>query len=876
MEIITTHLNADFDGMASMVAARKLYPEAVLVFSGSQEKNLRKFLLQSVIGCDFQRLKNIDLTQVSRLIIVDTRQPSRIGNFQTCLDNPEVDIHLYDHHPDAPDDIKGSVEVVRSVGATVTVFVEIFQERGIELTPEEATILAMAEYEDTGSFTFNTTTPADLSAMAWLLSAGANLHAVTQYVSQELTVADVGLLHALIRSATTYTINGIDIVVAKITVPHYVDEFSLIVRRFIEMENHNVLFAVVAMGERIYLIARSRIPEVNAGLVAMEFDGGGHASAASATISNMTLIEAEENLIRFLHKHVHPRRIARELMSAPIISVAPDVTISEANDIMTRYSITVLPVMADKTEVLGLISRREAGKALFHNLGKLLVAEFMTTEFASLAPEATLAEIQELIIEHRQRFIPVVDRGRPLGVITRTDLFNLLVNDPSYMPGLRTTDGHPSVERTRNLVNVLTQAVSREMMMLLRTIGDVARELNFTAYAVGGFVRDLLLHQVNLDLDVVIEGDGITFARQLAGKLKGKVRTHAKFNTAVVKLADGFKIDIATARMEYYEYPAAMPVVELSSIKLDLFRRDFTINAMAIHLNPENFGILVDFFNCQNDLKDRRIRILHNFSFVEDPTRIFRAIRLEKRMGFAMGSLTERQIKNAVRMNLFDRSLGRRYFQELKLILSERNPLPAIYRMDEFGLLQFLHRSLRIDERLRHILEDSHRAVAWYKLLYLEEGCRPWMIYLMSLLARMQTRAQIVFFRRFEVPDRYVQAMVRERARARKAVRVLERRVRMRNSEIFRLLDGLSVEGLLYVMILCRKKEGKQAVSAYVTRLRHGTCRLTGVDLKKLGYQPGPHFQEMLASLLAANLDGEISSREEEKALLAAKYPLHS
>lgn len=874
MEVITTHLNADFDGMASMIAAKKLYPDAIMAFSGSQEKNLRKFFIQSLMIYDFQRLKNIPLEEVDKLIIVDTRQPSRIGNFAQCLDNPGIEVHLYDHHPDAPGDIKGHVEIVRPVGSTATVFVEIFQERSIPVTEEEATLLAMAEYEDTGSFTFSTTTPADLKAMAWLLDRGANLHAVTQYITQELSTHEIAILHELIKSANVYTIQSVDITITRIACPNYIDEFSLIVRRFMSMENLNVLFALASMGERIYLIARSRIPEVNVGKIAMAFGGGGHSSAAAATISDMTLIEAEEKLIRLLHKHVRPSSLAGELMSSPIISAPPDISIQEAYEILIRYGITVLPVMADDSRILGLFSRRDASKAIYHNLGELPVTEFITTEFATLPPTATLADIQELIIEHRQRFIPIVEEEKVVGAITRTDLLNLLVNDSAHLPAGKAGQIHPSSERNRNLTSLMTQSLSREMMVLLQRIGQVAQQSGFTAFAVGGFVRDLLVHVPNYDLDIVVEGDGITFAKNLAATLGGSVRTHVKFNTAVVKLPDDFKVDIATARLEYYEYPAAMPTVELSSIKLDLFRRDFTINAMAVHLNPDKFGTLVDFFNCQNDIKDRQIRILHNLSFVEDPTRIFRAIRFEQRMGFTLGKLTEKQLKNAVKMNLFDHKFGRRYFQEIRLILSEKNPLAAIRRMAQFDLLKFLHHSLKLDPRLSQILEETHRAVAWHKLLYLNETCRVWMVYLLALMSRIQTRAMLAFCRKFEIPERYIHMLIKEKVEAKRVVRVLERRAHLRPSEIYWLFQGLSHEGLLYVMAVCRNKAGKRAVSLYVTQLRHVKSQVQGSDLKRMGYPPGPRYQTMLNHLLELTLDGKLRSRKDEVALLKKEYPL--
>jgi len=760
MEVITTHMNADFDSLASMVAAKKFYPDAVMAFAGSQEKNIREFFVQSSqYFLDFKRQKQIPLNKVTKLILVDTRQARRLGNFAKCLENPGIEIHIYDHHPDSPGDLKGDVEVIRPVGSTSTIFTQLFREKGISLTSDEATLLSMGIYEDTGSFNYVTTTPHDLEAAAWLLEQGANLHTVSQSISRELTVQQLGLLNDLIKSAINYTIQGIDIAVAKIALEKYVDEFALLVRHFMVMENLNVLFALAGMEERIYLIARSRVPEVNVGEIARDFGGGGHASAASATVKGMTMIEAEEKLVRLLNKHVRPQSLAGELMSHPVITAPPDISIKNANQVLTRYNITVLPVVRKKSKLLGIISRRVAEKAIFHNLGDLPVSDYMTTDVITLPSSASLADIQELIIEHRQRLIPVVDDEELQGVITRTDLLNLLINDPAYQPkNLISDDDRSYIERHRNVNSLVVEVLNKEVIILLRTIGEVAEENGYTVYAVGGFVRDLLLRTKNLDLDIVVEGDGIKFAKKLAEHFGGAVRTHEKFSTALVIMPDGFNIDVATARLEYYEYPAAMQTVELSSLKLDLYRRDFTINAMAINLNPEKFGTLVDFFNCQTDIKERSIRILHNLSFVEDPTRIFRAIRFEQRMGFTIGKHTEKLLKNAVKMNLFNRFFGHRCFTELKLIFSEENPIPAIRRMAEFDLLKFILPGLKFDKPMERNLAETQRAMAWYKLLYLDESCHQWLVYLFAILAKSTYSDLKVFCIKFEFTERHKNA----------------------------------------------------------------------------------------------------------------------
>ncbi|NOX24671.1 MAG: CBS domain-containing protein [Deltaproteobacteria bacterium] len=899
MELITTHLHADFDALAAMIAAHKLYPEAVLAFPGSQEKNVRDFLSQGR-QYDFWRLKNIPIDQITRLIVVDTRQRNRIGKFAECLDNPNLEIHLFDHHPDAPGDISGDYEVVRDAGSTTTILVDIFQQRNTEISADEASLLLLAIHEDTGSFTFDSTTPGDLSAAAWLMHQGAQVNIISQFIAQDLSAYELGLLNEMVNGAATYTIQGVDLVIAKLSVKDYVDEFARLVRKFMVMENLNAIFALARMGDRIYLIARSRIPEVNVGNIAQEFGGGGHASAASATIKGMTLVEVEEKLVQALHKCVLPASRALDLMSAPVISAGPDVSIDQVHEILTRYSITVLPIVEGDKQPAGLISRRVVEKAIFHGLGGLPASDYMTTDFAVLPPSATLADIQEVIIGHRQRFIPVLENGRMLGVITRTDLLNILIKDPSHSPASFHRDGQPSIERNRNLQNQLFAELSSRMMELLRIIGEVAQKYNYTAYAVGGFVRDVLLHIRNLDLDIVIEGDGIDFAKQLAKRLQGKVRAHKKFNTALVKLADGFKVDVATARLEYYEYPAAMPIVELSSIKLDLFRRDFTINAMAIHLNPDKFGLLVDFFNCQNDLRDRQIRVLHNLSFVEDPTRIFRAIRFEQRMGFSLGKLTSKLLKNAVKMNMYDRFTGGRFFHELKMILAEENPQPAIYRLQQFGLLKFLHPALVLDQRLKNILMETHRCLAWYKRLYLDTPCRQWQVFLLALTARLNGSQVKEFLQKFEVLERDQHIITRNKTAVIKALNALrscamptgtdlagkfgrpnpgERNTKIEPtytlplpaSKIYSLLHGLSIEGLIYLMGAA-SKSCHQLVSLYVTKLRGITTVLDGNDLLHMGYEAGPQFAVILQKLLEARLDGLVEGRAAEETFVKNNF----
>jgi len=296
VEVITTHINADFDALASLIAASKLYPGANLVFPGSQEKNLRNFFLHSTSYLfNFSKMKQIKFDRIKRLILVDTRQKSRIGKFAELVDRDDVEIHIYDHHPDSEDDIAGDMEIIRKTGSATAILTSLIREKNISITSDEATVMCLGIHEDTGSFTFSSTTAEDYEAAAWLTEQGANHNVIADMLTRELTTEQVWLLNDLTQSATKRVINGVEVVFAKVIRDEYVGDFAVLVHKFMEMENLNLVFALAQMENRIYLVARSRIKDVNVAEIAFALGGGGHPQAASATIKNRTLIQVERS-----------------------------------------------------------------------------------------------------------------------------------------------------------------------------------------------------------------------------------------------------------------------------------------------------------------------------------------------------------------------------------------------------------------------------------------------------------------------------------------------------------------------------------------------------------------------------------------------------
>lgn len=857
-----------------MIAAKKLYPEAVMVFPGAQEHNLREFFVESTFYFyDFARIKDVDLDRVRRLILVDTRQAGRIGRFKELVKRGAVDVHIYDHHPSSADDVKGSLEVVKPVGATVTILTWIIRDRHIALTADEATILALGIYEDTGSFTFSSTTPEDYEAARFLLERGANLNTVADMLTRELTAEQVSLLNDLIHSARTLTINGIPVCIARASVDKYIGDFAVLAHKLMDMENLNVLFALARMEDRIYLVARSRLPQVNAGEIAAAFGGGGHPSAASAAVKDLTLSQVEDRLFRLLHNMVSPSsHHAREIMSSPVISLVPELSLQEAADLLTRYNINAAPVLEEE-KLVGILSRQVIDKGVYHGLEGMRVRDFMSTEFRTVAPNATLVEIQEHLVDRQQRLVPVMEDDRVVGVVTRKDLLNVMLKDASRVPAELYDSAHESEgKRRKNVANVMTEQLPRPIYHLLQDLGKVAESVDCQAYAVGGFIRDLLLRRANLDIDIVVEGDGIEFAREFAGRHGLRIRAHKKFGTAVLIFPDGFKIDVATARLEYYRYPAALPTVELSSLKLDLYRRDFTINTLAVELNPSRFGHLIDFFGGQRDLKERAIRVLHNFSFVEDPTRVFRAIRFEQRFGFRMGKHTAKLIENTVRMNLPVRLGGRRLANELKLILNEEDPGPALRRLDEFGLLRFVHPQISCGPGMDRLLEEIRAVLAWHSLSFLGNNSSKWLVYLLALVDPLDATGLEEFCRRLEFNPRRTAWLLEGRAKAMNAGQRLYREPNLKGSDIYHLLVELDVEWLLFMMAKTQQEGTRRAISFFFRKLKEVRPSLRGKDLLELGIPPGPVYREILDRLLNGRLNDELTSREEEVAFVRSQY----
>ncbi len=869
MDLIVCHVNADFDCLSSMLGAKKIYHEATPVFPGSQERKVREFM-RTFEPLEIKKVREIDLQRVTRLIIVDTKNPQRLGPFSEIARSGKVKIHIYDHHPVTEDDLRGEVEVIEDAGATATIFTEIIKEQKIPITPMDATVLCLGIYEETGSLRFPSTTERDLLAAAYLLRNGANLNIVSEYIKAELSKAELKLLNELMASSRDLLLYGIRIRIVKASREEYFGDVAHLAHRIMDMEHVDALIMLLAMEGKVVMVGRSRVPELDVAEVLGEFGGGGHPVAASATLKDEPLEVIEERLVGKIKETVKPQRQAKDIMTAPVISIQWKTTIKKAESIMTRYGVNVLPVLKAE-KYYGLLSREIVEKALFHGFGRSRAYEFATTDAGVTYPEAPVTEVESVMIEQNQRFMPVIDSGRVVGAITRTDLLRDLYEETLRRSRIHEEGLTEKPAMGKNIAKLIVERFPNEVVDLLRIAGEVADRLGYNVYLVGGSVRDLLMGEKNLDIDIVVEGEGIEFAGRLAGRIRGvKLIAHKRFNTAKIRFTEkaglkmptpDFTVDIATSRTEYYEAPAMLPKVETSSIKKDLYRRDFTINAIAVKLNAGDFGQLIDYFGAQRDLREKTVRVLHNLSFVEDPTRAFRAVRFAERFGFRINKHTENLIKSALRLNLFERVSGTRIYDELVLTFKEIDPVRALKSLAGYGLLQVIHPELKFAESLEKTLEAVHESLTWFDLLFLEEEVDRSRVYIMGLLTGLGPEERKAALERLSTPARDMMIILDEMEKARQVMKKLRTRDQVK---IYRTLKPLSFETLLYTMAVSGDRGIQKAISRYLLELRKVRPVLRGRDLMSMGIEPGPVYSRIFDAILEERLRGRIRSREEE------------
>lgn len=854
MEVILTHENTDFDGLASLLAAKKLYPEAVPVLPRRLNRNLRHFLTLYLDEFPFVAIDDLPRQRIHRVILVDTQSMTTLKGMGPWT----REVCIIDHHPLSRELEPGWSYAGEETGATTTLLLEQMSELPVKLSPIEATLLLLGIYEDTGSLSYPTTTARDARCVAWLLERGARLQVVNTFLHYPLSEEQRRVYEQLLESSEMYTFNDQSVIVATARAGGYVEEISTLAHKLRDVFDPDGLFVLVELDGNLQLVARSTTDTMNVADIAAEFGGGGHSRAAAALIRDQTLDEAKNKLLALLTTHVQPMVTVGQIMSYGVHTLSPNTSIARAGEEAQRWGHEGFPVV-DDGRIVGVLTRREIDKALHHGLGNAAISTYMHKGEVYVTPGDSVERLQRVMMEHGLGQVPVVEDGEVIGIVTRTDLIKLWSERP-----------RPS--RREEIAVLIEKALPPPLLDLIREASETASQMGYALYSVGGFVRDLLLGIPNFDIDLVVEGDAIRLAKRLRRRVGGRVRSHARFGTAKLIFDNGGvrygipSLDFVTARAEFYEHPTALPQVERSSIKQDLHRRDFTINTLAIRLDPEHYGELLDFFGGEKDLRDGIIRVLHSLSFVEDPTRTLRAVRFEQRLGFRIESRTEELITNA--LDLLDRISGERIRHELTFILQEEEPEKCLARLDELRILSQIHPSLRYNGWLREKFQQLRQAMregSWSQDVCAEPTAIG-VLYLALLVYRLSTEELEALIARLKVPRDDADLLLEV-----SSLPVVEAQIAADDhppSAIVHWLERYTPQTLFVLWLATDSAQVRGQVERYCRELRFVQSEIDGRYLREMGLKPGPIFGHILRRLRDARLDGEVATLEDEKALV--------
>ncbi|MDJ0701782.1 MAG: CBS domain-containing protein [Leptolyngbyaceae cyanobacterium MO_188.B28] len=914
MDLVLCHTTADFDTLGAAVGVTRLKPGSRIVLTGGCHAAVQNFLALHRDEYALIERRAVSPNRIRSLTVVDTQQRDRLGPAAAWIDHAhthQLPVTVYDHHLTAETDISAFERYLEPVGATTTLVVEQLQEKQVSLTPAEATAMALGIHVDTGSLTFERSTSRDAAALAWLMEQGASLRAIADAIEPGLSPMLQELLSHTLETLETDNIRGHRLSWVILSLAGYVPGLSSLAAQLMSLTDSDTLilaahYPLKGEGEKLILIGRSRDRSfrsadsngVNLSALFKPLGGGGHPTAASAMLRDVDPSAIMADLLQQLRGQIPKPPTAREVMSSPVRTIRPRTTIAEAQRILLRYGHSGLSVVNDHGALVGVISRRDIDLALHHGFSHAPVKGYMTTNLKTITPDTFLPEIETLMVTYDIGRLPVLDQAQLVGIVTRTDVLRQLHQDRVTYREVEDSEGAvllppPSAQflRTR-----LQTCLNPRLWKILQGMATAAEQRGWHLYLVGGAVRDLLMTAPNQpvmlqDVDLVVDGfyrsAQVGAGGELARRIKQQnpeveLQVYGRFQTAALvwhkdSELDSMMIDIATARTEFYPYPAANPEVEASSIRQDLYRRDFTINAMAIQLTEPEPGKLLDFFGGLLDLQDRQVRVLHPNSFIEDPTRIYRAVRFAVRLGFQIDGQTEAFIRHAIESGVYPElqkqaakapGLQTRLKRELKYVLEAPYWQLALGLLDKLGALKCLHGSLEMSDRLWHQLRRVDR---WMERFNLHTQMIPWQIRLEVLITQLAPDFRRQAAENLQLP---IDSINRLTDLAQVESHLLDTLPACEHpSEICQILSQRDLSMLLLVSVRNPRPLG-QIIWQYLTTWSKVKPPLNGNDFKKLGYKPGPQYRTLLDRLMAATLDGKIRTRSDAEAFLAAHYPV--
>lgn len=915
MDLVLCHTTADFDTLGAAVGVARSNPAARIVLAGGCHPTVQTFLALHRDEYPLIERRAVDLDAVEAIAVVDTQSLDRlgpVGDWVTTVAKRGGSVSVYDHHPGDDRTFPATTFIVEAVGAATTLVVEQLQASGTTLNTSQATVMALGIHVDTGSLTFTSSTVRDAAALTWLMGQGASQSAIAEFVEPNLSPTLQAVLERAIAHLQRAHQPGHALGWVLLETDHHVPGLSGLAERlltFLDLDSllFGAWFPAKEHTHKLVMIGRTRgrvaatsdRPGIDFNCLLARLGGGGHPTAAAVTCLTAHPQAEFEQTLAELREQIPPVPTARGLMSSPVRTIRPSTQIAEAQRILLRYGHSGLSVVDRTGQLVGVISRRDIDLALHHGFGHAPVKGYMSTQVKTISPQTPLPEIEALMVTYDIGRLPVLAGEHLVGVVTRTDVLRQLHQAQPEETAIK-----PSSQRAvrppvpAQLRQTLQRRLAPALWQMLQMMATVASDRGWQLYLVGGGVRDLFLSEADTplslpDVDLVVDsayqtlemGAGVVLAEAIqAQHPEVDLQVYGRFQTAAlvwhnspIPQSGSLMVDIATARTEFYPYPAANPEVEASSIRQDLYRRDFTINALAVALTPPQPGQLLDFFGGLVDLRERQIRVLHANSFIEDPTRIYRAVRFAVRLDFTLETQTEGFIRHALESGVYQRlqtemaqvpALQNRLKAELQYILAADYWATALSLLDDLGALVCLHPELGLTDDL---WQQIRRLSRWLTQVDLLAALSPCQMRLELLLTGIPAIDREAVATHLQLPQASVQRLANlEQA----AAQILAQLPQCdRPSQCWQLFTPYDLAALVLIN-LRHPQETSGPIWRYLTDWSQVKAPIDGQDLKRLGYPPGPAYRDILARVLAATLDGELTSRAAAIAFVQRHYPL--
>ncbi|PZD72006.1 Multifunctional CCA protein [Acaryochloris thomasi RCC1774] len=899
MDVVLCHRTADFDTLGAAVGVARLQPGTRIVLCGGAHPAVREFLALYRDEYPLIERRSVSAETLRSLTIVDVQQRELLDKASEWLEIPDLPITIYDHHLEVESDIPAQRLELEPVGAATTILVEKLQAQAVQISAPDATVMALGIHVDTGSLTYDRATPRDAVALAWLMTQGANQQAIATYTDPRFSAELQELLGQALHRMQTRNVHGYQIAWVLLHTANYVPGLSSLASQLMTLSESDSLMLGNAYQtrksaqNRLNLIGRCRVEGINLHQLLHPLGGGGHPRAAAATLKTDQPQVVIDELLSDLVAQIPQPLTAADLMSSPVRTIRPHTTINQARRILLRYGHSGLSVLDDQEQLVGIISRRDLDLALHHGFGHAPTKGYMKAPVRTICLNTPLPEIERLMVTYDIGRLPVLDKNQLVGIVTRTDMLRQL--HQLKQPELQSQQ---TVVRT-SMQDRLQTLLPQPLQAVLTEVAQLAEQQGWQLYLVGGAVRDLLLAEQPPKLqefDLVVDGvhtgesEGAALAQLVQQRHpEAQLQIFGQFQTAALlwnqdPVLGTFAVDIATARSEFYPYPAANPEVTASSIRQDLYRRDFTINALAVRLTPHRQrqrqgGELLDFFGGLEDLQQRQVRVLHPNSFIEDPTRIFRAVRFATRLGFEIEGQTERYVRNAISSGIYQQTQGEnqktpalqaRLRNELKYIFKTDYWPTALKLLENLDALQCLHPQLNLGQNW---WKQSRIVLRWHHSFDPEAKAIPqWLLILEHLLLELPPELAHPVAITLHLSESSQQRL-KTLATTQQALAQLLSSAEPRPSLIARQLQQIDL-ALLLLLAARGDLALRCSIWQYLNYWSQLKPLLNGSDLIRLGYQPGQQFKQMLSELWAEMVDGTLRDRATAEQWVQHQYPL--